>query len=100
MKQLLIAAFLLLTSTSVFAQEQLIGEDVVTYHRFNPCTNWKYVSDFDSGINGHLCSWSPISTVEVPDIHSLIKVMQKMIKTINTLEDRIVELETKLQVEN
>ena len=96
-KLVLVLSFLFITNALWALQTSVNNDDrdTLTYHRFKPCDFWTYVNDFDSGINGYVCNWSPLFDVEVPDAHSLLIIINKMQEKINLLEKEVNALKEK-----
>ncbi len=69
-------------------KEVLLGDDDNTlyYYASRPCTNWNLLQNNDP--YGYVCSNFSGQVNNVPEVHSLIKIIRNLMERINALEER------------
>ena len=91
MKILIVMLFV--SSFSVVIAET-IPQSSLTYYQFSPCSRWEMTV-----IDGRILNTCATrgSVVSVPEVFSLVDILKTYSKKVEDLENRITELEAKLE---
>ena len=100
MKSLIVAAFLMAVPSAGFAAVDAQSVDMVPSYYISPCgSSWSFNSPGNGGAFGYLCN-SPGQAMSVPDANALQSVLTQMDQRIQTLEQKVHQLEAQVRNQN